>query len=401
MAVRQMMRAYFSDVSREFGTAWTRFWFTPRDSVVLCLMRVLTGIMALYYIVSHSADLVRWFGPDGILNASTTQRLTGAEQLRYSFHYSYLYLAETPASLWILHGAGVLVVLAFTLGIWSRLTSIGALIVVLAYVHRAPLITGQFEPVLTMLLAYLCSATGRHFSFDAVWARHRLEKLSPLAGRVTDTHLSLWANISTRLIQLHLAGFCLMTGLNMLSADTWWAGEGVWWLIARTESRLVDLTGLAYVPLVINLWSHAIVAYLLLFGVLAWHRLALPILLSLGVLVWVSLALVTGLVAWCVTMFIASLAFIEPCQIRAPAAEKQWARYETVTAHDRPLRATARADLRHTRPDRTLRNTPPLAHAVWARWRSAAHRSTAQAACHAHVERFARATWQQLERCLV
>ena len=239
------MRAYFGELSREFGAAWTRFWFTPRDSVVLCLVRILTGIVALYYIVSHSADLVRWFGPDGILNASTTQRLTGAEQLRYSFHYSYLYLAETPASLWILHGAGLLVVLAFTLGLWSRLTSIGALIVVLAYVHRAPLITGQLEPVLTMLLAYLCLApTGRHFSLDAVWARHRLKKLGPLAWLWTDTQLSLGANISTRLIQLHLAGFCLMTGLNMLAADTWWAGEGVWWLIARTDSRLVDLTGL-------------------------------------------------------------------------------------------------------------------------------------------------------------
>ncbi len=330
------MRAYFGELSREFGTAWTRFWFTPRDSVVLCLVRVLTGIVALYYIVSHSADLVRWFGPDGILNASTTQRLTGAEQLRYSFHYSYLYLAETPASLWILHGAGLLVVLAFTLGLWSRLTSIGALIVVLAYVHRAPMITGQLEPVLTMLLAYLCLApTGRHFSLDAVWARHRLKKLGPLAGQWTDTQLSLGANISTRLIQLHLAGFCLMTGLNMLAADTWWAGEGVWWLIARTDSRLVDLTGLAHAPLVVNFWSHAIVAYLFLFGLLAWHRLARPILLVLGVLVWVSLALVTGLVAWCVTMLVASLAFVEPRQILAPAVGNQWARCETVTSHDR------------------------------------------------------------------
>jgi hypothetical protein len=324
MAVMHTMREYFGELSQGFGTAWTRFWFTPRNPVVLCLLRVLTGIVALYYVVSHSADLVRWFGPDGVLNASTTQRLTGADQLRYSFHYSYLYLAETPASLWILHGAGLLVVLAFTLGIWSRLTSIGSLIVVLAYVHRAPLITGQLEPVLTMLLAYLCLApTGRRFSLDAAWARHRLKMLSPSAGQGTDTQLSLGANISTRLIQLHLAGFCLMTGLNMLANDTWWAGEGVWWLIARTESRLVDLTRLAHAPLVVNFWSHAIVAYLLLFGLLAWNRLARPILLSLGVFIWVSLALVTGLVAWCATMLIASLAFIEPHPIRALAAGKQ------------------------------------------------------------------------------
>ena len=313
-----MMHAYLRELSHAFGAAWTQFWFTPRDPFVLCLLRVLAGIVALYYVVSHSADLVRWFGPDGILNASATQQLTGADQLRYSFHYSFLYLAETPTSLWILHGASILVLAAYTLGAWSRWTSILALIVVLAYVHRAPLLTGQFEPVLTLLLAYLSLApTGCYMSLDAVRARRRPNLLQRPGASQTDINLSVLANISTRLIQLHLAGLCLMTGLNMLAADTWWAGEGVWWLIARSESRLVDFTSLAHVPLVVNAWSHAIVAYLLLFGVLVWHRLARPLLLVLGIFVWTSLALITGQIAWCVTMLLASLAFLEPDQLRA------------------------------------------------------------------------------------
>ena len=29
-----------------------------------------------------------------------------------------------------------------------------------------------------------------------------------------------------------------------LGGDTWWMGEAVWWLLAKPESRLVDLTGL-------------------------------------------------------------------------------------------------------------------------------------------------------------
>ena len=124
------------------------------------------------------------------------------------------------------------------------------------------------------------------------------------------------ATISTRLIQLHFAGLCIMMGLNMLAAETWWSGEGVWWLIVRSESRLVDLTGLAQSFLIVNLWTHVVVAYLLLFGVLAWIRLARPLLLVAGIPVWISLALVTGLVAWCVAMVIASLAFVDPELVR-------------------------------------------------------------------------------------
>ncbi len=187
----------------------------------------------------------------------------------------------------------------------------------LAYVHRAPLLTGQLEPVLTMLLAYLCLApTGHCGSFDAWRAERHPEKLSRRAGGRASSHLSVGANISTRLIQLHLAGLCIMMGLNMLAAETWWSGEGVWWLIVRSESRLVDLTGLAQSFLIVNLWTHAVVAYLLLFGVLAWIRLARPLWLVAGIPVWISLALVTGLVAWCVAMVIASLAFVDPELVR-------------------------------------------------------------------------------------
>ncbi len=107
-----------------------------------------------------------------------------------------------------------------------------------------------------------------------------------------------------------------MIGLNMLAGDVWWSGEAVWWLIARSESRLVDLTGLSHSFLLVNIWTHGVVAYQLAFGTLVWNRLARPLLLGLGVLVWFSLALVTGLVAWCVMMLAASLVFVDPTWLR-------------------------------------------------------------------------------------
>ena len=311
------IREYFRQLFAACGSAWTRFWFTPRDAFTVCVLRIVSGVMALSFVASHSADLVRWFGPDGILNATTTNQLTGTDQLPYSFRISYLYLASTPSSLWILHIAGLLVLLALIVGLWSRVTSVAALLVVLSYIHRGPLLTAQFEPVLTMVLVYLCLApTGRYVSVDAWLSRHGKLSRRQLLDPRSNAHRSIGANIATRLIQLHLAGLCLMIGLNMLAGDVWWSGEAVWWLIARSESRLVDLTGLSHSFLLVNIWTHGVVAYQLAFGTLVWNRLARPLLLGLGVLVWFSLALVTGLVAWCVMMLAASLVFVDPTWLR-------------------------------------------------------------------------------------
>ena len=166
----ECVREYIERLFAGCGNAWNRFWFTPTDAFTLCVLRIFTGVLALYFVTSHSADLIRWFGPDGLLNADTTRRLTGSDQLTYSFRFSYLYLAETSLSLWILHVAGLFILLAYTLGLWSRVTNIGAMIVVLSYIHRGPMLTAQFEPVLTMVLAYLCLApTGRYLSADHGW----------------------------------------------------------------------------------------------------------------------------------------------------------------------------------------------------------------------------------------
>lgn len=296
---------YFHELSEQFGSSWTRFWFTPRDPSTVCAMRIVVGLLAAYFVLSHTADLQTWFGPEGILNSQAIAQIEDASISPGAYHLSYLHWAKTSTVLWILHGVGLLVIAGFVVGLWTRFTSIGALVVVLAYVHRGPLLTGQFEPVLTMLLVYLCLApSGSYWSLDA-WR----------AGKPT-VPPSWTANVAVRLMQIHLAGFSVLIGLNMLAADTWWTGEAMWWLVARSETRLVDLSGWIPSMVVINAWTHFTVTYLLVFGILVWNRLARPILLVLGVPVWIGLALASGLVAWCLAMCVASLAFVDCSRLR-------------------------------------------------------------------------------------
>lgn len=310
---------YWETLSSRFGAAWNRFWFTPASVVPVAGLRWLVGLASLYFVASHTADLTVWFGTRGLLPVDTVTRLTGevteSGAASSNLHWSYLNYFTRPVELWVAHTIALGVVALFTVGLWSRVTGILSLVVVLSYIHRAPMLTGQFEPVLSMLLAYLCLApTGAWASVDR-WLRSRKAG----GDSAAEPPRTVMSNISLRLIQVHIAGLYLIMALSKLSGTfgaeydaTWWRGEALWWLITRSESRLIDLTMLSGTTggYFVNAWSHLIVAYELAFAILIWKPLARPLLLLIGVVTWLSLAMVTGLVSFCLIMLVANLAFL-------------------------------------------------------------------------------------------
>jgi hypothetical protein len=309
---------YFENLFARFGDGWNRFWFTPADPLCVSLIRVLTGLVALWFVLSYSADLIVWFGPNGLLPAGTVRQLTAEESGGWNGRFSYLNGIDDPGLLKAVHIAGVLVVASFMIGLATRISSVLTLIVVLSYIHRGPMITGQFEPVLSLLVFYLCFAPcHRHFSIDAWLARRRAERSGDGLYKF-DVRPSIAANVSQRLIQVHIAAMYLMMGLTKLGgSDAWWGGEAMWWLIAHTESRLVDLTFLHNHEYVVNLWTHVVVGFELAFGILIWHPLARPLLLAIAVVHWILLGLVTGLLSFSAIMLIANLGFVSPDFLRA------------------------------------------------------------------------------------
>lgn len=292
---------YFSALSRAFGGGWTRFWFTPSDASMLSLVRLLVGLVAVYLHATLSFDLVQFFGPGGLLPAREIAPLEAASP-------SYLNSVHTVAELWTVHLIGLAVLLLFTAGLWTRITTVLALVVFVSDVNRAPMITGLTEPIVAMLLLYLCLAPcGARFSLDRWLARR---KSAPATSNVPEPPLSTTATIATRLIQLHLCLWVAMMGFSKLTGDTWWTGLGIWWLVAREDSRLVDFTSLHATPKLLDLWSHAVVLFELTFPVLVWVPLARPLLLALAAVIWGSLALLTGDLIFPLVMLIACLAFV-------------------------------------------------------------------------------------------
>lgn len=343
---------YFDDLTQGFGQGWNRFWFQPSDPATLSAIRLGAGALALYLVLTYTPDLETFFGADGIvsremltsldLESTGADRLSVAHQIRESmpreYRFSYLDYLDSPGLLRAGHWAGLAVLALFTAGLWTRVTSVLALGVVLSYIHRGPLLTAQVEPVLAFVLFYLClGPAGAEWSLDR-WLALRRPKARPVppatsygapggaAAELAAPRYSSAATISLRLIQVHLTLLYAMMAIGKLSSDVWWSGEAMWWLIAKTESRLVDFTCLHGLPLLINALTNAVALYQLSFPILVWNRLARPLVLGLGVIVWGLLALVTGMAPFALMMLVASLAFVPSRTVRAVLPGRRGAR---------------------------------------------------------------------------
>ncbi len=288
--------------SRPVG--WNQFWFAPSDSTSLAVIRIGCGILVLGYLLSYGSDAPRWLANTAsVVPTSTVRELMARSWAEFSI-FDY---CSSPAAVWTVHGAALLAALAMTLGVATRVSTAVTWLLLLSYLHRVPFANGLAEPVLAMLLAYLVIEPGaRSLSLDRWWVLKR-------GGRPGDA-MGWTATVATRLIQLHLCALVLMTVTNRLAGEPWWSGTAVWWLIARTETRLIDLTGLGSLPqyYLVNLWTHAVVAIELVGVVLLWSpRFRSRTQMALGA-IWFSLALLTGQLLWLGTMLLGLVAFVPP-----------------------------------------------------------------------------------------
>lgn len=314
---------YLATLSREFGAGWNRFWFAPADVSTLGAIRLGAGLVLLYWLATFTPDLTTYFGPDGLAPQSILRNLEEPvrdgrlfvvpQQVRESLprphRWSLLNLLHTPRELMLGHAAALAVALLFAVGLFTRFTAPLALIVLLSYIHRGPIFTSQVEPILAFVLLYLClGPAGKAWSLDH-WLALRRRHAEPVRDGMNLCKSSAGA-IALRLIQVHLALVYAMMAIGKLSSPVWWQGTGIWWLIARADAPLVDLTWLHSYPHVVSIWTYLVVLWQVTFAILIWHPLARPLLLVVNAIMWGLLAPVTGLLDCGLMMVIASLAFV-------------------------------------------------------------------------------------------
>ena len=211
----------------------------------------MVGALLTWSLFAYGLDLHAFFGRSGWMNLEIVE-LFRREQMPYSWSF-WSYVPDAflrPA--WVVCLA---VLVAFTLGLWSRTTAVLAWVIAVSTARRAPISLHGFDDVLSTWLLYLAAsgASGQAVSLDrflARWKRNRAE----VARRRKDGRWTaptgvpapdVSANIGLRLIQCHLALIYGMSGLSKFMDVGWWNGTAIWGTLASGEFRLFDLTWLA------------------------------------------------------------------------------------------------------------------------------------------------------------
>lgn len=304
--------AYFQRLSTGIGAGWESFWFTPVLPLPLARLRIAIGLIALAYFLSWTADLSRTFSGDGLLPPGMTQRLLQERaDGRIHFHVSPLFAIDSASGLYAYHGVAAVAAILLTLGVFSRVSCLLTLLAVLMHVHRAPMLTGPLETVLVFLLLYLLiGPCGAALSVDA-WRKGD----EPAAA----TTPSWTANVSLRLMQVHLAGFIFLVACAMLGSRFWWNGTALWSLEAQELSRPIDLSWLRNFPKLMNGWTHLFVLINLQFPILVWNRLLRPLVVTLGIIAWLLMIPLAGQLLYVAAVITAMCAFLADEESAAPA----------------------------------------------------------------------------------
>jgi hypothetical protein len=296
--------SYVQTLADTASRTWDRFWFTPRDPVVLGLIRILAGLMLVYTHAVWSLALGDFLGESPWIALGPLQETYGG------WWASYWPWVPSGAVVAV-HSAGLAVLVLFTLGIWTRVTSILAWLITVSYANRLFFATFGLDQINAMLAFYLAiSPCGDALSFDQ-WRRGRATGTSRSTGS-----RSIGANIGIRLIQVHMCVVYLYAGLAKLEGLAWWEGYAMWQAFANYEYQTFDMTWLAAHDWIWNAMTHSVVAWEISFCALIWFPLLRPLVLGMAILTHVGIGLCLGMWTFGLVMLIGCSAFLSATLVR-------------------------------------------------------------------------------------
>jgi len=247
---------------------WTRFWFSPVDPQPLVVVRILAALLGLALWWSYRADLQAWFGPQGMLPIDTVAAI------RPPSGFSLYDLATTSTAVGLLFAATGLAFVLLGVGVVRWVAAPAAAVLWASLLNRAPVLAGPADDCLAVLL--WCLVVGL-FS----------------------------ASVARGLLQVHAAVIAAAAAVAQLKGDAWWNGTAAWWLAAREDSRLVNLSGLfAASEYVMNLVTHAIPAFELAFAAGLWFTATQPLVARAGLVAWPLIGVLGGQPWWGVALAI-------------------------------------------------------------------------------------------------
>jgi hypothetical protein len=311
------------------ANAWVRFWFALADPIALHVLRVLAGLLFLYWALPLALYVTPLLGMGGWVDAQTYRDLStfpGAPAINWSLFF-LCGPDPSPAVLGTVAFVSLAVLVLFTLGVWPRLTAVLTWMVVCTFLAN-PALHDDADWLLPILAFYPVIGfvlMGQRLP-DRPLAWRILGPVWPYgkSGRADPywRNESTAANLALRLLQVHFAIAWVTNGFHKLQAGDWWAGIALWFpLHPPLETSLADVysvrSGAESYFFLLSLAGYAVLAWQLGFPAFAWRRGWWRAVLLGGALVcWLWSAFVLWIPVFGPLVLVFCLAYVTPAEWR-------------------------------------------------------------------------------------
>lgn len=163
--------------------------------------------------------------------------------------FSVWFHVTDPTQMALVHTGVLLAIVLFTLGLFTRVTSVLVWVSVVGYIHRTQQVLFGMDTMMNILLFYLMIGnSGAALSLDRLIARYRAARASlarhgfvdaPTRAFLAAPPPSTTAGFGLRLIQVHFCIIYMSAGLSKLKGNAWWNGMAFWDVVANPEFTLL------------------------------------------------------------------------------------------------------------------------------------------------------------------
>ena len=163
--------------------------------------------------------------------------------------FSLWYHVFEPAEMRVAHAVILLVMVMFTLGLFTRITSVLTCLAAASFIHRNPQVLFGQDTMMNILLIYLMVAnSGAALSLDRVIARYRAVRASlrrsggidaPTAAFLAAPPPSPSSGFAQRALQVHFCFIYMAAGLSKLKGGSWWSADAIWQTFVNPEFTMI------------------------------------------------------------------------------------------------------------------------------------------------------------------
>jgi len=301
---------------------WLNFWFAPPSTTAQwALIRIGMALVLLYVLFIRSYDLAWPLALHGEGEPGATPLLPSPE-----FPLALFGWIIRPWWLWGVHSIALLAAFLLMLGVFPRVMAVLSLVLQFSYAHQTPALLLGMDFLLITGLFYLSFAPS-----SGALSLYRVPPLPPYmrisynpqrAWDEPNSPTLAWGAFPARMLQLHLMGIYLNSGLARLGGD-WLSGQALW------HPRLLDpVPPVALEVLEAGPWKLTVIVYFLLlfelfYPVLVWIRPLRYLMLAIMVIAHLTVGILWNLVPFSLLMIILNAIFIPREHLQALVAAIQ------------------------------------------------------------------------------